>query len=54
MSTATSVQIDMVRLAALLGRLDAGHAGNCTVEGCVHDHGDGGAQTAREVAAIAA
>lgn len=54
MRAATSVQIDMVRLAALLGRLDAGHAGECTVEGCVHHRGDGGAETVREVAVIAA
>lgn len=54
MRAATSIQIDMVRLAALIGRLDAGHERNCTVEGCVHDHGDGRADTVREVAVIAA
>ncbi len=54
MRAASSVQIDMVRLAALLGRLEGGHPGHCTVEGCVHDHGDGGVGTVREVAVIAA
>lgn len=54
MSAATSVQIDMARLAALLGRLDAGHSGSCTVEGCVHGHGDRSMGIAGEVAVLAA
>lgn len=31
-------QIDMIRLAALLGRLEAHEGGVCTVEGCRHEH----------------
>lgn len=54
MRAVTSVHIDMIRLSALLGRLEPGHPGNCMVEGCVHDHGDGGVETVREAAVIAA
>jgi hypothetical protein len=36
MSTTAPAPVDMIRLAALLGRFDADHGGACETAGCVH------------------
>jgi hypothetical protein len=38
MSSTTATPIDMVRLAALIGRFEADHPGSCDTAGCVHLH----------------
>lgn len=38
MSTTGTAPIDMIRLAALIGRFEADHAGACETAGCVHLH----------------
>lgn len=47
--------VDMIRLAALLARLEAaGAGGGCAVPGCVHRHGPAGAGHRPAPAALAA
>lgn len=55
MSSTNGSPIDMVRLAALLGRLETVAGGVCTVPGCVHDHaaGPGGVHGVTETALAA-
>jgi hypothetical protein len=38
MSTTGTTPIDMIRLAALVGRFEADHAGPCHTAGCVYVH----------------
>jgi hypothetical protein len=38
MSSSTAAPIDMVRIAALIGRFEADHTGSCETAGCVHVH----------------
>lgn len=54
MMAATPHQIDMVRLAALVGRLDAGQPAACTVDGCVHEHGAAAPDAGERAAVLAA
>lgn len=38
MPTTGTAPIDMIRLAALIGRFEADHTGPCETAGCVHLH----------------
>lgn len=52
--SAVTVPVDMIRLAALLGRLEPQADGVCRTAGCTHDHGPVAAAGAGREAALAA